>query len=174
MLSAAQGEAVTARLKRAAVRGTVLNLALARCAPLRAAPVNPVMLSAVRANRQRAPHRLAALRAALAKATLARCATLRAAPVNLALVRPALLRAAAPKPVTLRALELLVLPGAALLVASGKIRVNRRKVPLIAGLMRLGPAPHARNHRHPSGVVLPLPAPRSRRDSQWIRRLKPH
>ena len=164
VLSAAQAEAVTARLKRAALRGVVLKLALARRAPLRAAaPVNPVMLSAVRDSRQRAPLRLTVRRAALAKATLARRAPLRAA-VD---------RAAAPKPVTLHTPALLALPGAALLVASGKIRVNRRKAPLIAGLMRLGPAPRARNHRHPSGVVHPSLVPRSRRASQWTRHLKP-
>lgn len=179
VLSAAQAEAVTATLKRAAVRGVVLKLALPRRAPLRdATPVSLVMLSAVRGSRGLAPLRLTVRRAALAKATLARRAPLRAAPVNLAPVRPAPLRAAvdraaAPKPVTLHALELLVLPGAALLVASGKIRVNRRKVPLIAGLMRLGPAPRARNHRRPSGVVPPSLVPRSRRASQWTRRLKP-
>lgn len=179
VLSAAQAEAVTASLKRAALRGVVLKLALPRRAPLKAAaPVNPVMLSAVRDSRQLAPLKLAPLRAALAKATLARRVALRAAPVNLAPVRPAPLRAAvdraaAPKPVTLHTPALLALPGAALLVASGKIRVNRRKVPQIAGLMRLGPAPRARNHRRPSGVVPPSLAPRSRRASQWIRRLKP-
>lgn len=163
VLSAAQGEAVTARLKRAAVRGIVLNLALARRAALRAVPVNPVMLSAVRASRQRAPPRLAALRAALAKA----------APVRRAPLRAAVDRAAAPKLVTLHTLALLALSDVALLAASGKISVNRRKAPLIAGLIRLGSAPHARNHRHPSGVVHPSLAPRSRRASQWIRRLKP-
>ena len=178
VLSAAQAEAVTARLKRAALRGVVLKLALARCAPLRGAAVNPVMLSAVRDSRQLAPLRLTVRRAALAKATLARRAPLRAAPVNLAPVRLAPLRAAvdraaAPKPVTLRAPALLALPDVEDLAVSGKIRVNRRKAPLIAGLMRLGPALRARNRRRPSGVVHPLIALRGRRASQWIRHLKP-
>ena len=136
------------------------------------------VLSAAQAEAVTASLKRAAVRGVVLKLALARCAPLRAAPVNLAPVRPAPLRAAvdraaAPKPVTLHALKLLVLPGAALLAASGKIRVNRRKAPLIAGLMRLGPAPHARNHRHPSGVVHPLIALRGRRASQWIRRLKP-
>ena len=180
VLSAAQAEAVTARLKCAALRGVVLKLALARRAPLRAAaPVSLVMLSAVRASRQCVLLKLAPLRATLAKATLARRAPLRAAPVNLAPVRPAPLRAAvdraaAPKPVTLHALELLVLPGALGLVGSSKIRVNRRKAPPVnAALMRLVRVPRARNRRHPSGVVHPLIALRSRRASQWTRHLKP-
>ena len=179
VLSAAQAEAVTASLKRAALRGVVLKLALPRRAPLRDAPVNPVMLSAVRDSRQRAPLRLTVRRAALAKATLARRAPLRAAPVNLALVRPAPLRdamdrVAAPKPVTLRVPVPLALPGALGLVGSSKIRVNRRKAPPVnAALMRLVRVPRARNRRHPSGVVHPLIAPRSRRASQWTRHLKP-
>ena len=180
VLSAAQAEAVTATLKRAAVRGVVLKLALPRRAPLRdATPVSLVMLSAVRGSRGLAPLRLTVRRAALAKATLARRAPLRAAPVNLAPVRPAPLRAAvdraaAPKPVTLHALELLVLPGAALLVGSSKIRVNRRKAPPVnAALMRLVRVPRARNRRHPNGVVHPLIALRGHRASQWTRHLKP-
>ena len=180
VLSAAQAEVVTARLKRAAVRGVVLKLALPRHAPLKAAtPVNPVILSAVRESRQRAPLRLTVRRAALAKATLARRAPLRAAPVNLAPVRPAPLRAAvdraaAPKLVTLHTPALLALPGAALLAASGKIRVNRRKAPPAnAALILLARVPRARNHRRPSGVVHPSLVPRSRRASQWTRHLKP-
>ena len=179
VLSAAQAEAVTASLKRAPLRAAPVNLALPRRAPLRdATPVSLVMLSVVRDSRQLAPLRLTVRRAALAKATLARRAPLRAAPVNLALPRRAPLRAAvdraaAPKPVTLHIPALLVLPGALRLVGGGKIRVSRCKVPLIAGLMRLGPAPRARNHRRLSGVVHPSAAPRSRRASQWIRRLKP-
>ena len=179
VLSAAQAEAVTATLKRAAVRGVVLKLALPRRAPLRDAAVNPVMLSVVRDSRQLAPLRLTVRRAALAKATLARRAPLRAAPVNLALVRPAPLRdamdrVAAPKPVTLRVPVPLALPGALGLVGSSKIRVNRRKAPPVnAALMRLVRVPRARNRRHPSGVVHPLIAPRSRRASQWTRHLKP-
>lgn len=196
MLSAAPVEAAKTRARRVVLRDVALKLAQARDIADRAvvgklvmlrdalrggrllAQAKPVMLSAAPVEAAKTRARRVVLRATLAKATLARRAPLRAAPVNLAPVRPAPLRAAvdraaAPKPVTLHALELLVLPGAALLVASGKIRVNRRKVPLIAGLMRLGPAPRARNHRRPSGVVPPSLVPRSRRASQWTRRLKP-
>lgn len=114
-----------------------------------------------------------ALRATLAKATLARRVALRGAPGNPALVRAAAARDAVGK-VLLHAPAPLALPGALGLVDSSKIRVNRRKAPPVnAALMRLVRVPHARNRRHPSGVVHPLIAPRSRRASQWTRHLKP-
>jgi len=173
VLSAAQAEAVTASLKRAALRGVVLKLALPRRAPLRAAAVNPVMLSVVRDSRQLAPLRLTVRRAALAKATLARRAAVRAALANPALVRAAVARDAVGK-VLLHAPAPLALPGALGLVGSSKIRVNRRKAPPVnAALMRLVRVPRARNRRHPNGVVHPLIALRSRRASQWTRHLKP-
>ena len=174
VLSAAQAEAVTATLKRAAVRGVVLKLALPRRAPLRdATPVSLVMLSAVRGCRGLAPLRLTVRRAALAKATLARRAAVRAALANPALVRAAVARDAVGK-VLLHAPAPLALPGALGLVGSSKIRVNRRKAPPVnAALMRLVRVPRARNRRHPNGVVHPLIALRSRRASQWTRHLKP-
>ena len=121
-----------------------------------------------------APLSRVALRATLAKATLARRAAVRAALVRPAPLRDAMDRVAAPKPVTLRVPAPLALPGALGLVGSSKIRVNRRKAPPVnAALMRLVRVPRARNRRHPSGVVHPLIAPRSRRASQWTRHLKP-
>ena len=158
VLSAAPVEAVKTRVRRVALRAVALKLAQARDIADRAVAGKLVMLSAVRGSRGLAPLRRAAVRGA---------------PGNPALVRAAVDRAAAPKPVTLRAPALLALPDVEDLAVSGKIRVNRRKAPLIAGLMRLGPAPHARNHRHPSGVVHPLIALRGRRASQWTRHLKP-
>lgn len=182
VLSAAPVEAVKTRARRVALRAVALKLAQARDIADRAVAGKLVMLrAALRGGRLlaqakpvmlSAPLRRVALRATLAKATLARRVALRAALANPALVRAAVARDAVGK-VLLHAPAPLALPGAALLVASGKIRVNRRKAPLIAGLMRLGPAPRARNHRRPSGVVHPSLVPRSRRVSQWIRCLKP-
>ena len=146
MLSVAPVEAAKTRASRVALRAALAKATLAR---------------------------RVALRAALAKATLARRVALRAAPGNPALVRAAAARDAVVK-VLLHAPTPLALPGALGLVGSSKIRVNRRKAPPAnAALMRLARVPRARNHRHPSGVVHPLIAPRSRRASQWTRHLKP-
>jgi len=190
VLSAAPVEAAKMQVRRVALRAVALKLAQARDIADRAVvgklvmrraalrggrlltQAKPVMLSAAPAEAAKTRARRVALRATLAKATLARRVALRAALANPALVRAAVARDAVGK-VLLHAPAPLALPGAALLAASGKIRVNRRKVPLIAGLMRLGPAPHARNHRRPSGVVHPLIALRGRRASQWTRHLKP-
>ena len=187
-LSAAPVEAVKTQVRRVALRAVALKLAQARDIADRAVALKLVMLrDALRDGRLLAqakgamlsePLSRVALRATLAKATLARRAAVRGAPANPALVRAAAARdamdrAAAPK-VTLRAPAPLALPGALGLVGSSKIRVNRRKAPPAnAALIRLARVPHARNRRHPSGVVHPSPAPRSRRASQWTRHLKP-
>ena len=187
-LSAAPVEAAKTRVRCVVLRAVALKLAQARDIADRAVAGKLVMLrDALRGGRLlaqakpamlSAPLSRVALRATLAKATLARRVALRAALVNPALVRPAPLRdamdrAAAPK-VTLRVPAPLALPGVALLALSDKIRVNRRKAPPAnAALIRLARVPRARNRRHPSGVVHPLIAPRSRRASQWTRHLKP-
>ena len=188
VLSAAPVEAAKTRVRCVVLRAVALKLAQARDIADRAVAARLVMLRAVlRGGRLLAQAKgemlsallsRVALRAALAKATLARRVALRVAPDNPALVRPAPLRdamdrAAAPK-VTLRAPAPLALPGALGLVGSSKICVNRRKAPPAnAALILLARVPHARNRRHPSGVVHPLIAPRSRRASQWTRHLKP-
>jgi hypothetical protein len=175
VLSAAPVEAAKMQVRRVALRAVALKLAQARDIADRAVVGKLVMRrAALRGGRlltQAKPVMLSAAPAEAAK-TRARRVALRAALANPALVRAAVARDAVGK-VLLHAPAPLALPGAALLAASGKIRVNRRKVPLIAGLMRLGPAPHARNHRRPSGVVHPLIALRGRRASQWTRHLKP-
>ena len=177
-LSAAPVEAAKTRARHVALRAVALKLAQDRAVAgklvmlrdaLRGgrllAQAKPVMLSA--------PLSRVALRATLAKATLARRAAVRAALVNPALVRAAAARDAVVK-VLLHAPTPLALPGALGLVDSSKIRVNRRKAPPVnAALMRLVRVPHARNRRHPNGVVHQLIAPRSRRASQWTRHLKP-
>lgn len=182
VLSAAPVEAVKTRARRVALRAVALKLAQARDIADRAVAGKLVMLrAALRGGRLlaqakpvmlSAPLSRVALRATLAKATLARRAAVRVAPGNPALVRAAAARDAVGK-VLLHAPAPLALPGALGLVGSSKIRVNRRKAPLIAGLMRLVRVPRARNRRHPNGVVHPLIAPRSRRASQWTRHLKP-
>ena len=183
VLSAAPVEAAKTQVRRVALRAVALKLAQARDIADRDVAGKLVMLrDALRGGRLlaqakpamlSAPLSRVALRATLAKATLARRAAVRAALVRPAPLRDAMDRVAAPKPVTLRAPAPLALPGALGLVGSSKIRVNRRKAPLIAGLMRLVRVPRARNRRHPNGVVHPLIAPRSRRASQWTRHLKP-
>lgn len=186
-LSAAPVEAAKT-LRRVALRAVALKLAQARAVAARDVVARLVMLRAalrggrllaqVKGAMLSAPLSRVARRAALAKATLARHAAVRAALANPALVRAAAARdamdrAAAPK-VTLHAPAPLALPGALGLVGSSKISVNRRKAPPAnAALIRLARVPRARNRRHPSGVVHPLIAPRSRRASQWTRHLKP-
>lgn len=183
MLSAAPVEAAKTRARRVVLRDVALKLAQARDIADRDVVARLVMLrDALRGGRLlaqakpvmlSAPLSRVALRATLAKATLARRAAVRAALVNPALVRAAAARDAVVK-VLLHAPTPLALPGALGLVGSSKIRVNRRKAPPVnAALMRLVRVPHARNRRHPSGVVHPLIAPRSRRASQWTRHLKP-
>lgn len=183
VLSAAPVEAVKTRARRVALRDVALKLAQARDIADRDVVARLVMLrDALRGGRLlaqakpvmlSAPLSRVALRATLAKATLARRAAVRAALVNPALVRAAAARDAVVK-VLLHAPTPLALPGALGLVGSSKIRVNRRKAtPVNAALMRLVRVPHARNRRHPNGVVHPLIAPRSRRASQWTRHLKP-
>lgn len=158
MLSAAPVEAVKTRARRVALRAVALKLAQARDIADRAVAGKLVMLrDALRGGRllaQAKPVMLSApLRRVALRATVARDA-----------VGKVLLHAPAP----------LALPGALGLVGSSKIRVNRCKAPPVnAGLMRLVRVPRARNHRRPSGVVPPSLVPRSRRASQWIRRLKP-
>jgi hypothetical protein len=184
VLSAAPVEAAKMQVRRVALRAVALKLAQARDIADRAVVGKLVMLrDALRGGRLlaqakpamlSAPLSRVALRATLAKATLARRAAVRAALVRPAPLRDAMDRVAAPKPVTLRVPVPLALPGALGLVGSSKIRVNRRKAPPVnAALMRLVRVPRARNRRHPSGVVHPLIAPRSRRASQWTRHLKP-
>ena len=183
VLSAAPVEAVKTRARRVVLRDVALKLAQARDIADRDVVARLVMLrDALRGGRLlaqakpvmlSAPLSRVALRATLAKATLARRAAVRAALVNPALVRAAAARDAVVK-VLLHAPTPLALPGALGLVGSSKIRVNRRKAtPVNAALMRLVRVPHARNRRHPNGVVHPLIAPRSRRASQWTRHLKP-
>jgi len=183
VLSAAPVEAVKTRARRVALRAVALKLAQARDIADRDVAGKLVMLrDALRGGRLlaqakgamlSAPLSRVALRATLAKATLARRAAVRAALVNPALVRAAAARDAVVK-VLLHAPTPLALPGALGLVGSSKIRVNRRKAPPVnAALMRLVRVPHARNRRHPNGVVHPLIALRSRRASQWTRHLKP-
>lgn len=187
-LSAAPVEAAKTRVRCVVLRAVALKLAQARAVAARDVVARLVMLRAalrggrllaqVKGAMLSAPLSRVARRAALAKATLARHAAVRAALANPALVRAAAARdamdrAAAPK-VTLHAPAPLALPGALGLVGSSKISVNRRKAPPAnAALIRLARVPHARNRRHPSGVVHQLIAPRSRRASQWTRRLKP-
>lgn len=192
VLSAAPVEAAKTRARRVVLRDVALKLAQARDIADRAvvgklvmlrdalrggrllAQAKPVMLSAAPVEAAKTRARRVVLRATLAKDTLARRAAVRAALANPALVRAAVDRVAAPKLITLHAPTPLALPGALGLVGSSKIRVNRRKAtPVNAALMRLVRVPHARNRRHPSGVVHPLIAPRSRRASQWTRHLKP-
>ena len=184
VLSAAPVEAAKTQVRRVALRAVALKLAQARDIADRDVAGKLVMLrDALRGGRLlaqakpamlSAPLSRVALRATLAKATLARRAAVRAALVRPAPLRDAMDRVAAPKPVTLRVPVPLALPGALGLVGSSKIRVNRRKAPPAnAALMRLVRVPHARNRRHPNGVVHPLIAPRSRRASQWTRHLKP-
>ena len=192
MLSAAPVEAAKTRARRVVLRDVALKLAQARDIADRAvvgklvmlraalrggrllAQAKPVMLSAAPVEAAKTRARRVVLRATLAKDTLARRAAVRAALANPALVRAAVDRVAAPKLITLHAPTPLALPGALGLVGSSKIRVNRRKAtPVNAALMRLVRVPHARNRRHPNGVVHPLIAPRSRRASQWTRHLKP-
>ena len=197
VLSAAPVEAAKMRARRVALRDVALKLAQARDIADRAvvgklvmlrdalrggrllAQAKPVMLSAAPVEAAKTRARRVVLRATLAKATLARRAAVRVALANPALVRTAAARdamdrAAAPKPVTLRVPAPLALPGALGLVGSSKIRVNRRKAPPAnAALILLARVPRARNRRHPSGVVHPLIALRSRRVSQWTRHLKP-
>ena len=183
MLSAAPVEAAKTRARRVVLRDVALKLAQARDIADRDVVARLVMLrDALRGGRLlaqakpvmlSAPLSRVALRATLAKATLARRAAVRAALANPALVRAAAARDAVVK-VLLHAPTPLALPGALGLVGSSKIRVNRRKAtPVNAALMRLVRVPHARNRRHPNGVVHPLIAPRSRRASQWTRNLKP-
>lgn len=183
VLSAAPVEAAKTRVRRVALRAVALKLAQARDIADRAVAGKLVMLrDALRGGRLlaqakpvmlSAPLSRVALRATLAKATLARRAAVRAALANPALVRAAAARDAVGK-VLLHAPAPLALPGALGLVGSSKIRVNRRKAPPVnAALMRLVRVPRARNRRHPSGVVHPLIALRSRRASQWTRHLKP-
>ena len=183
MLSAAPVEAAKTRARRVVLRDVALKLAQARDIADRDVVARLVMLrDALRGGRLlaqakpvmlSAPLSRVALRATLAKATLARRAAVRAALVNPALVRAAAARDAVVK-VLLHAPTPLALPGALGLVGSSKIRVNRRKAtPVNAALMRLVRVPHARNRRHPNGVVHPLIALRSRRASQWTRHLKP-
>lgn len=187
-LSAAPVEAAKTRVRCVVLRAVALKLAqaravadrdvVARLVMLRAALRGGRLLAQVKGAMLSAPLSRVALRATLAKATLARRAAVRVALANPALVRAAAARdamdrAAAPK-VTLRAPAPLALPGALGLVGSSKICVNRRKAPPAnAALIRLACVPHARNRRHPSGIVHPLIAPRSRRASQWTRHLKP-
>lgn len=175
VLSAAPVEAAKMRARRVALRDVALKLAQARDIADRAvvgklvmlrdalrggrllAQAKPAMLSAVRGSRGLAPLRRAAVRVA----------PVNPAPVRRVPLRVAVDRVAAAKLITLHAPVLLALPGVALLAVSGKIRVSRRKAPPVnAALMRLGPAPHARNRRHPNGVVHPLIALRGRRASQ--------
>ena len=186
VLSAAPVEAAKTRARHVALRAVALKLAQDRAVAgklvmlrdaLRGgrllAQAKPVMLSVAPVEAAKTRASRVALRATLAKATLARRVALRGAPGNPALVRAAAARDAVGK-VLLHAPAPLALPGALGLVDSSKIRVNRRKAPPVnAALMRLVRVPHARNRRHPSGVVHPLIAPRSRRASQWTRHLKP-
>lgn len=183
VLSAAPVEAAKTRVRRVALRAVALKLAQARDIADRAVAGKLVMLrDALRGGRLlaqakpvmlSAPLSRVALRATLAKATLARRAAVRAALANPALVRAAAARDAVGK-VLLHAPAPLALPGALGLVGSSKIRVNRRKAPPAnAALILLARVPRARNRRHPSGVVHPLIALRSRRVSQWTRHLKP-
>jgi len=182
VLSAAPVEAAKTQVRCVALRAVALKLAQARDIADRDVAGKLVMrrdalrggrlLAQAKGAMLSAPLSRVALRATLAKATLARRAAVRAALVNPALVRAAVARDAVGK-VLLHAPAPLALPGALGLVGSSKIRVNRRKAPLIAGLMRLVRVPRARNRRHPNGVVHPLIAPRSRRASQWTRHLKP-
>lgn len=177
MLSAAPVEAAKTRARRVVLRDVALKLAQARDIADRAVVGKLVMLrDALRGGRLLAQAKPVMLSAAPAEAakTRARRAAVRAALANPALVRAAVDRVAAPKLITLHAPTPLALPGALGLVGSSKIRVNRRKAtPVNAALMRLVRVPHARNRRHPNGVVHPLIAPRSRRASQWTRHLKP-
>lgn len=191
VLSAAPVEAAKTRVRRVVLRDVALKLAQARDIADRdvagklvmlrdalrggrlLAQAKPVMLSAAPVEAAKTRVRRVVLRATLAKATLARRAAVRAALANPALVRAAVARDAVGK-VLLHAPAPLALPGALGLVGSSKIRVNRRKAPPVnAALMRLVRVPRARNRRHPSGVVHPLIALRSRRASQWTRHLKP-
>lgn len=168
VLSAAPVEAAKTQVRCVALRAVALKLAQARDIADRAVAGKLVMLRAA----LRGGRLLAQAKPVMLSAPLSRVA-LRGAPGNPALVRAAAARDAVGK-VLLHAPAPLALPGALGLVDSSKIRVNRRKAPPAnAGLMRLGPAPRARNHRRLSGVVHPSAAPRSRRASQWIRRLKP-
>lgn len=182
-LSAAPVEAAKTRVRCVVLRAVALKLAQARAVAgklvmLRDALRGGRLLAQVKGAMLSAPLSRVALRATLAKATLARRVAVRVALANPALVRAAAARdamdrAAAPK-VTLHAPAPLALPGALGLVGSSKICVNRRKAPPAnAALILLARVPHARNRRHPSGVVHPLIAPRSRRASQWTRHLKP-
>ena len=191
VLSAAPVEAAKTRVRRVALRAVALKLAQARDIADRAVAgklvmrraalrggrlltqAKPVMLSAAPAEAAKTRARRVVLRATLAKATLARRVALRATLANPALVRAVVARDAVVK-VLLHTPAPLALPGALGLVGSSKIRVNRRKAPPVnAALMRLVRVPRARNRRHPSGVVHPLIALRSRRASQWTRHLKP-
>lgn len=183
VLSAAPVEAAKTQVGCVALRAVALKPAQARDIADKAVAGKLVMLrDALRGGRLlaqakgamlSAPLSRVALRATLAKATLARRVVLRAALANPALVRAVVARDAVVK-VLLHAPAPLALPGALRLVGSSKIRVNRRKAPPAnAALIRLARVPRARNRRHPSGVVHPLSAPRSRRASQWTRHLKP-
>ena len=165
VLSAAPVEAAKMQVRRVVLRAVALKLAQARGIADRAvalklvmlrdalrggrllAQAKPVMLSAAPVEAAKTRARRVVLRATLAKDTLARRAAVRAALANPALVRAAVDRVAAPKLITLHAPAPLALPGALGLVGSSKIRVNRRKAPLIA----------LRGHRA----------------SQWTRHLKP-
>ena len=174
---------LTKALRHVALRGVALKLAQARDIADRAVAGKLVMLrDALRGGRLlaqakpamlSAPLSRVARRATLAKATLAGRVVLRDAPAKLALVRAVALRAVMGKG-ALRAPAPLARPGAERLLVSAKIRVSRRKAPPVnAALIRLVRVPRARNRRHPNGVVHPLIALRSRRASQWTRRLKP-
>ena len=170
-LSAALVELAKAQVRCVALRGIVLKLA-----PARDVVVRLVMLrDALRDGRlltQAKPVMLSAAPVEAAK-TRARRVALRDAPANPALVRAVALRAVMGKE-ALRAPAPLARPGGERLLVSAKIRVNRRKAPPAnVALIRLVRVPRARNRRHPNGVVHPLIALRSRRASQWTRRLKP-
>ena len=172
VLSTVLAEGVKTRVGRVVLRAVALKLAQARDIADRGVVARLVMLKAA----LRGGRLLAQAKGAMLSAPLSRVA-LRAAPANPALVKVVRLRAAplrlVPVKVLLHAPAPLALPGALGLVDSSKIRVNRRKAPLIAGLTRLGPSPRVRDRRQPSGVGHLSPALRSRRASQWTRHLKP-
>ena len=142
-----------------------------KLAPARAVVVRLVMLrDALRGGRLLAQAKPVMLSAAPVEAAKTRAGrvVLRDAPAKLALVRAMMGKEA------LRAPAPLARPGVERLLVSAKIHVSRRKAPPVnVALIRLVRVPRARNRRHPNGVVHPLIALRSRRASQWTRRLKP-
>lgn len=147
-LSAALVELTKAQVRCVALRGVVLKLAPARAVAGKLVMLSAALVEAAKTRAGRVVLRDVALKLALVRAVMGKEA----------------LRAPAP----------LARPGGERLLVSAKIRVNRRKAPPAnVALIRLVRVPRARNRRHPNGVVHPLIALRSRRASQWTRRLKP-